>query len=175
MNDQSRHRAGSRATATDAAPPPAVPAEATAPAIERPAARPVSTGLQMKRRNPFAAWLGLPLITLGFYAFVWYYLIHSELADFDRRRVISPSSALMAYVFGWVTLGVWTMVSFYTAGKKIANAQRAAGLAPTCSGGLGLLLFFVFGLGVLYYQSELNKVVRANETTPPGHEVPLYA
>jgi Domain of unknown function (DUF4234) len=38
--------------------------------------QPVASGLQMKRRNPLGVWLGLPLITLGIYVFVWYYKIH---------------------------------------------------------------------------------------------------
>ena len=34
---------------------------------------PMATGLQMKQRNPVAVWLGLPLITLGIYYYVWLY------------------------------------------------------------------------------------------------------
>ncbi|MBO3749129.1 DUF4234 domain-containing protein [Streptosporangiaceae bacterium NEAU-GS5] len=136
--------------------------------------QPVAKGIQMKERNPLGVWIGLPLITLGIYGYVWYYMIHSELADFDRRRVISPGGALAALLFGWLTAGIWTLVSFYGAGKKIADAQRAAGLSPTCSPGLGLVLLFILGLGILYYQAELNKVVRANSNVPPGHEVFLY-
>jgi len=33
-------------------------------------AQPAMTGEQMKRRNPLAAWIGLPLITLGIYHIV---------------------------------------------------------------------------------------------------------
>ncbi|GLY31979.1 hypothetical protein Kisp02_53440 [Kineosporia sp. NBRC 101731] len=49
-------------------------------------------------------------------------------------------------------------VSIYRTGQRIADAQKAAGLPPTCNGVLGLLLIFVFGTFPLYYQSEMNKV-----------------
>jgi hypothetical protein len=34
---------------------------------------------------------------------------------------------------------------------------------------------FVFGAGVLYYQSELNKVTASYGETAVGTQVPLYA
>jgi paraquat-inducible protein B len=46
-----------------------LPATAATPA-------PIASGLAMKRRNPIAIWLVLPLITLGIYHLVWYYKIH---------------------------------------------------------------------------------------------------
>ena len=49
-------------------------------------------------------------------------------------------------------------VSFYNTGKRIAAAQQSRGLGSSCSPVLGVLLMFVFGLSVLYYQSELNKI-----------------
>jgi hypothetical protein len=67
------------------------------------------------------------------------------------------------------------MMSYYNTGNRIRNAQRAAGLTASCSGGIGFLLMFVFGLGTLYYQSELNKVSGSyGEGTAPGTTVPLY-
>src|SRR4051812_8228000 len=58
------------------------------------AQQPALAGLQMKRRNPVGVWLGLPIITLGIYGYVWFYLVHAELASFDRRRQISAGMAL---------------------------------------------------------------------------------
>src|SRR3954466_14642209 len=66
-------------------------------------------GTQMKRRNPAAAWLGLPIITLGIYGMVWYYLVHSELGAFNRRRPVSAGLALCSVLFGAVTLGIWPL------------------------------------------------------------------
>ncbi|HET7385036.1 MAG TPA: DUF4234 domain-containing protein [Nocardioidaceae bacterium] len=128
----------------------------------------------MKRRNPVAAWIGLPLITLGIYHLVWYYKIHHELSEFDRRRSVPTAGPMLVLLLlSWTVVA--PLISYYNAGGRIRNAQRAAGLAATCSGGIGVLLMFVFGLGTLYYQSELNKIVdRYGPTTPSGTQVPLY-
>jgi hypothetical protein len=42
------------------------------------------------------------------------------------------------------------------------------------SPGLGLFLMFVFGLGTLYYQIQLNKIVDMYRA-PQGSQIPLYA
>jgi hypothetical protein len=148
-----------------------------APASEgavAPRGEPVATGLQMKLRNPAAAWL-LPMITLGIYHLVWYYKIHSEMGQFDRRRAIPAAGPMLVLLFlGWTFIA--PCISYFNCGKRIANAQRAAGLPVTCSPGVGLLLMFCFGLGTLYYQSELNKVTDSyGPTTPAGTQIPLYA
>ncbi len=49
----------------------------------------------MKERNPVAVWIGLPLITLGIYFYVWYYKIHKEMAMFDRRRVVPVAGPML--------------------------------------------------------------------------------
>ena len=131
----------------------------------------VATGLAMKRRNPVGVWLGLPLITLGIYSYVWYYKIHREMAEFDRRRAVPVAGPLLVLLFlGWTVVA--PLVSLYNTGNRIADAQRAAGLRPTCSAGIGLLLCFVFGLVSLYYQSELNKIVDSYGA-PTGTEIAL--
>ena len=133
--------------------------------------RPVATGLSMKRRNPVAVWLGLPLITFGIYSYVWYYKIHREMAEFDRRRQVPVAGPMLVLLLlGWTVVA--PLVSLYNTGNRIADAQRAAGLRPTCSAGIGLLLCFVFGLVSLYYQSELNKIVDTYGD-PAGVEIAL--
>ena len=134
---------------------------------------PVAQGLQMKRRNPVGVWLGLPLITLGIYHLVWYYKIHAEMAQLDRRRVVPVAGPMLVLLFlSWTVVA--PLVSYYGAGKRIANSQRAAGLPTTCSPGVGVLLMLVFGVGILYYQTELNKVTASYGVTPVGTQVPLY-
>lgn len=131
-----------------------------------------ATGLAMKRRNPVAVWLGLPLITLGIYHLVWYYKIHKEMAEFDRRRTVPTTGPLLVLLLlGWTVIA--PAVSYYNAGNRIRQAQRAAGMTPTCSGGIGLLLMLVLGLGTLYYQVELNKVAD-HYGVPAGTQIPLY-
>ena len=134
---------------------------------------PVATGLAMKRRNPVGVWLGLPLITLGIYSLVWYYKIHREMAEFDRRRHVPVAGPLMVLIFlSWTIIAPY--VSYFNTGKRIQDAQRSAGIAPSCSAGLGLLLMFVFGLGTLYYQSQLNKIVDRYPGAAPRMQVPLF-
>jgi hypothetical protein len=130
-------------------------------------------GIQMKRRNPFAAWLGLPIITFGIYGIVWFIKVHLELAQFDQRRQVNTTSAILSIFFGWLTLFIWNIVVYIQFGGHIAEAQRAAGLQPTCSPGIGILLTLV-GFGPLYYQIELNKIIdRYGRETPVGTQVPL--
>lgn len=155
-------------------PPPVVPAgdAAVVAATTQP---PVARGLQMKRRNPFAAWIGLPLITLGIYHLVWYYKIHHEMGEFDPRRKVPAAGPLLVLILlGWTVVA--PLVSYYNCGHRIANAQRAAGLQPTCSGLIGMLLMLVFGFGTFYFQTELNRVHDVyGSQTPQGTQVPLFA
>ncbi|TMQ90156.1 DUF4234 domain-containing protein [Actinomadura soli] len=132
------------------------------------------TGINMKRRNPAAAWLGLPIITLGIYGLVWFFKVHNELHEYDRRIDNAATNALLSMLFGGITLGIWPLVMWVKLAGRIAQAQRAAGLQPTCSGGMGFLLG-IFGFGVLYYQIQLNKIVDRYGETPAGQQVSLVA
>ena len=137
------------------------------------AAAPLS-GLAMKRRGPVAVWLGLPIITLGIYQLVWYYKIHKELNEHDRRQDLSPAGSMLVLLFlSWTLIA--PLVSFHNTGKAIADAQRAAGLPVTCSPAASTWLAFVFGLNVWYMQRELNRVVEAHPGATPGTQVPLAA
>ncbi|RSN69176.1 DUF4234 domain-containing protein [Actinomadura sp. WAC 06369] len=132
------------------------------------------SGANMKRRNPLGAWLGLPIITFGIYGLVWFFKVHSELYRYDRRVGDSAMNALLSMLFGFLTFGIWPLVMWVKLGGRIAQAQRAAGLAPSCSGGIGFLLGLI-GFGVLYYQIQLNKVVDRYGGTPPQQQVSLVA
>lgn len=132
------------------------------------------TGLAMKRRGSVAVWIGLPLVTLGIYQFVWYFKIHKELQQFDRRQKLNPAGSLLVLIFlGWTLIA--PLISFHNTGKAIANAQRAAGLPVTCSPAASTFLAFVFGLNIWYMQRQLNLVVDAYQEAAPGTEVPLAA
>lgn len=133
----------------------------------------VGTGLAMKRRNPIAVWLGLPLITLGIYHLVWYYKIHKEMAEFDRRRSIPVAGPMLVLLFlSWTLIA--PIISYHNTGARVRDAQRSAGLVPTCSPALSWLLWFVFGLNSLYLQVQLNKVVDRYAGAPTGTTIPLY-
>ena len=132
---------------------PDTPAELTAPA-------PRGYGIQMKRRSPAGVWL-LALCTLGGYGLVWWYLIHAELREFDRRRHVSPVFELLS-----VSLLSWTIIlPFMSVGSlagRIRLAQSAAGLQQECSGSAGIGLAVAFGTHMIYYQRKLNGIIDAN-------------
>ena len=131
----------------------------------------VRYGQQMKRRSSVLVWLVWPLLTLGIYNFVWYFKIHKEMQRLDSRQQISAAGSVLTILFGSILI-VPPFVSYFNTGKRIANAQRAAGLAPTANPWIGLLLLFVLGLTTIYYQSELNKIVD-RYSAPAGTTVQL--
>ncbi|WP_244882675.1 DUF4234 domain-containing protein [Gordonia desulfuricans] len=155
-------------------PPPSdgVPAHLASQQPAPGAGRPVADGLSMKHRNPLGVWIGLPLITFGIYGLVWYYKIHKEMAQFDPRKEIPVAGPLLVIIFlGWTIIA--PIISYNNAGKRIRDAQRAAGLPETCNPLLCWLLMFAFGLHTWYMQTELNKVVD-RYGVEPGTQVPLF-
>jgi len=156
------------AFAADGSPGPS-PAAAPGPPLTSPA-----TGMAMKQRNVLAVWLGLPLITLGIYTWVWWYRINAEMGRLDPRRPVGAGTSLLA-----ITLGAFLIVppyiSVYNTGKRIAERQHAVGLGSSCSPVVGVVLVFVFGLYSLYYQSELNKISDHLGSPPAGAPVHLVA
>ena len=131
---------------------------------------PVAYGLQMKPRSPVGVWL-LNIITFGIYGLVYWYKIHAELAEFDQRRHISPVFELMSiFLLGWTI--VLPLMSIGGLAGKVRNAQNAAGLPQSCSGLAGILLAFLFGTHVIYYQGKLNGIIQTNEATP-GQRIAL--
>ncbi|MBL7493958.1 DUF4234 domain-containing protein [Frankia sp. AgB1.9] len=123
-----------------------------------------------KRRNPFAAWLGLPLITFGIYGLVWVYKTNRELSQYDRRITVNPVMSVLACTLG-VVLIVPPFVAAWRLGTRTAQAQRAAGV-PELSAGVAFLLFLV-GFGPLYLQSEINKIWARYPVAVEGQQVPL--
>jgi hypothetical protein len=125
---------------------------------------PPAYGIQMKPRRPVGAWL-LTLATLGIYGLVHWYKIHSELLAHDRRRHISPVFELMS-----ICLLAWTVIlPFMSVGslaQKIRIAQVTAGQKQDCSGTRGILLAFLFGAHIIYYQRKLNEIITAHGAAP---------
>ena len=128
-----------------------------------------------KKRNVVGVWLGLPLITLGIYTYVWWYKIHNELRQYDQRIVVNPALSVLAFIPGAALCGIPMFVSIYKTGERIRKAQVAAGLPGTCNPVVGLLLGFVFGLYSLYYQGELNKIWACYPDAAVGSPVQLAA
>ncbi|WP_067542401.1 DUF4234 domain-containing protein [Nocardia crassostreae] len=111
----------------------------------------------VRKRNPVLVWLVFPLITLGIYFFVWYYKIHKEMAEVRRDPEAPVTGPLLVMIFlSWT--GIAAIISFWRTGNRIREAQESAGIEGSCNPVIGFVLNFVFGLGILYYQLELNKI-----------------
>jgi hypothetical protein len=128
-------------------------------------------GVQMKERSPVGVWL-LGIVTFGIYYLVYWYKIHTELAQFDPRRPVNPVFELMSVWLLAFTI-VLPIMSILGLATKIRGAQTAVGLPEDCSGGLGLLFGFLGGTHVIYYQSRLNQVIAANAGVPAGQRIEL--
>jgi len=108
-----------------------------------------------KKRNVVGVWLGLPVITLGIYSYVWIYRVKDEARRFLRDDSIKPGLSVLALFPGFILI-IPPFVAIYRLGERIARMEEAAGIPSRASGGIGLLLGFVFSLYSLYYQSHLN-------------------
>jgi hypothetical protein len=108
-----------------------------------------------KKRNIFAVWLGLPLITLGIYSYVWIYKVNDEARRFLKDDSIRPVMSVLAFIPGAILI-IPPFVTIYRTGKRIARMEAAAGSPNRAEPVVGLILGFVFSLYSLYYQSHLN-------------------
>ncbi|MDQ2959776.1 MAG: DUF4234 domain-containing protein [Candidatus Dormibacteraeota bacterium] len=114
-------------------------------------------GTTFKMRNVFAVWLGLPLITLGIYSYVWIYKVNDEARRYLRDDSINPGMSVLAFFPGAI-LVVPPLIAIYRLGTRIARMEEAAGVQSRVEPVIGLLLAFVFSSYSLYYQSHLNAI-----------------
>jgi hypothetical protein len=139
------------------------------------------TGETGKIRHPLGI-VGLSLITLGIYYFVWYFKTNKEMASIGRVRGTedcgtSPGTSLLA-----VTLGVFVIVppfvSLYKFGTRLSASERVTGTPAGMEAGLLFLLLILIGpVGQYIAQSNLNKVLQQQaqpgSQIPPGPEAPV--
>src|ERR1700690_3512343 len=88
-----------------------------------------------KRRNIIGVWLGLPLITLGIYSYVWIYKVNDEARRFLRDDSIKQAMSVLAFIPGFILI-IPPFVAIYRTGKRIARMEDAAGVPSRASGGL---------------------------------------
>jgi Domain of unknown function (DUF4234) len=116
-----------------------------------------------KRRIPLGV-IGLTLITLGIYGFVWYYKINNEMnalgqANGDEYLQNSPGTALLAVTLG-ILIIVPPFVSFWRTNKRIERSQERVLGSNNFSPVLSFVLTLI-GLGFIstyLMQSNLNQV-----------------
>ena len=108
-----------------------------------------------KKRNIFAVWIGLPLITLGIYSYVWIYQVNDEARRFLGDESIKPALSVLAFIPGSLLI-VPPFISIYRTGNRIARMEARSGSPNRAEPVVGLVLGFIFGLYSLYYQEHLN-------------------
>jgi Domain of unknown function (DUF4234) len=119
-----------------------------------------------KTRNPWGVWL-LSLVTLGVYGLWWYYTVNAELRDYNEQIHVQPGLSLVAIMLGWFAIFIIPIISWVRTGGRIAHGQRLAGSTARCSGLIGFLLAIV-SFGMVYYQSQINKVWDMYGNPQPG-------
>lgn len=128
---------------------------------------------------------GLVVITLGIYAFCWYYFVNDELKDVgiakDDQNLgqSSPAMSVAALVIGgWAIIP--PLLSVYNYGQRIKRAQRLTGIPredqinPTVSFLLyfpGILLIVPYFFHYWYVTKHQNRVMRAAGGLPYMGEV----
>ena len=113
-------------------------------------------GQLYKKRNPLGV-LGLSVITLGVYFFVWYYKINVEVQRMEKDQTMSPTRSLMAMIFGWLII-VPPFIAMYNTAKHVEAMERRLGVQQTVEPALTVILMvlFAFGNGI-YVQEHLNR------------------
>ncbi|MHB1783582.1 MAG: DUF4234 domain-containing protein [Acidimicrobiales bacterium] len=105
-----------------------------------------------KDRSP-AAVLGLSIITLGIYFYVWYYKINNEIRRHDPSINVKPGLAVIAAM-----LPIFNLVSAYSTAARIRQMQLDEHATQTISPVVALLLLMFLGIGFpLYLASQMRE------------------
>lgn len=124
-----------------------------------------NTGELAKIRNPLGV-LGLSLVTLGVYYWVWYFKVNKEMATLGQSKGTedagtSPGTSLLATTLG-ILLLVPPYVSMFKATKRLNATERLSGRGEGMDAGLlWLLLVFLSPVGIYLFQQNLNKALEA--------------
>lgn len=115
-----------------------------------------------KIRNPLGV-VGLSLITLGIYYFVWYFKVNNELSNLGESRGTeelgtAPTKSLLAMVPGFLLI-VPPFVSLYHTCQRINRGQHLTGEGVGLNPPLVFVLAVLIGpVGLFLMQSSLNHV-----------------
>lgn len=147
--------------------PPLVPIESAMPMPMSPPVTAVSQGSGPSRvigktRNPWGVWLlGLTII----YPFIWYFKINKELRDFDPSIDVQPGLSVLAISLGVLVIFLFPLLSWAHTTSRVQKAQKLAGSRARCS----FLLSYICSIfGMVYIQSQLNKVWDQYGNPPEG-------
>jgi len=129
---------------------------------------------------------GLVVITLGIYAFCWYYFVNNELKDVGLAKddqnlgQSSPAMSVTALLLGGFTLWVAPLLSVYNYGQRIKRAQRLTGIPKQdqIDPIVAFLLYFPGGIVIVplffhywYVTKHQNRAMRAAGGLPYSGEI----
>jgi hypothetical protein len=116
----------------------------------------VVDGQAYLRRNPLGV-LGLTFVTLGIYAFYWWWKINDEIRRVEGDDSISPTRSLMAMLFGWIII-VPPFIAAWNTANHIDAFERRVGVRQTVEPVLVLVLMVVLPIANgAYLQDHLNR------------------
>lgn len=131
------------------------------------------TSYEGKVRNVLAP-VGLSIITLGIYGFVWYYKTNKELAEIGRAHDTeelgtSPGTSVLAVTLGAIII-VPALVSYWNWWHRQQKAAVLLGreeIAFSPVGGFFITLI-LWIVGAPIFQSVQNKIIEAQAQVPAG-------
>jgi hypothetical protein len=107
------------------------------------------------KRNPLGV-VGVSLITLGIYFFVWYYKINAEIKRFERDQTMSPTRSLMAMILGWIIIAP-PFIAMYNTAKHVRAAEARVGIQQQLEPALVFVFMIVVSVANGFYiQEHLN-------------------
>jgi hypothetical protein len=136
--------------------------------------RPAGISREVKVRGP--VWVGIfSFVAILVYAVYWFYVTAKDLSEYGKAKGHdlgqNPTMSLLAVLFGWILIGIPTIIAFYRFTRRVQAAQRLAGSKDVLNGWLALVLILVFSpLYDAYVQSELNKAWAAEGGPVPVDE-----
>jgi hypothetical protein len=122
----------------------------------------VGTRDQAKIRNPLGV-VGLSLVTLGIYYFIWYFKVNNELSNLGESRGTdelgtAPTKSLLAMVPGFVLI-VPPFVSLWNTCQRINRGQHLTGEGVGLNPPLAFVLSVLLGpVGMFLMQGSLNHI-----------------
>jgi ACR3 family arsenite efflux pump ArsB len=129
-------------------------------------------GQRYLKRDPLGV-LGLTIITLGIYFFVWYYKVNVEVQRIEHDQTMSPTRSLMAMIFGWVII-VPPFIAMYNTAKHVQALETRLGIQQTLEPALTIILMVLFSVGNgIYVQEHLNRAWEtASRASGPAAPLP---
>ena len=123
------------------------------------------TDAKVKVRSPIWV-LVWTILTIGIYFLFWYYFINRELADYGKSKKTdecgdSPTTSLMAMLFGWLIIvppfvSIFNCINRMNAAVRLSKADNS-GVALDAV--LGLVLWIVLAPAVqVLIQLNLNRI-----------------